>query len=68
MIDPYIQQLMSLDGWVKRYWEMLPDYGTMEATYEAIERQYMGAFGCRKYADFESFRQCFYRFQRNKST
>ena len=68
MIEPHYLELMTLEGWVKRYWEMLPDYETMEATYEAIERQYIFAFGKRKYSDFASFKQCFYRYQKNKQT
>jgi len=67
MIEAHYLELLELSGWVKQYWQMLPDYGTMEATYEALERKYERAFGKRKYSDFDSFRQGFYRYQRNQN-
>lgn len=66
MIEAHYQELLTLDGWVKQYWQMLPDYGCMRETYEALERKYELAFGKRKYGSFESFKVSFYRYNATK--
>jgi len=57
MIEPYIQELLTVEGFIKRYFDMLSDYGTCQETYYAIERQYHSAFGKNKYSNYDTFKQ-----------
>jgi len=56
MIDKYILELLTVEGFIKRYLEMLTDYGSCQHAYEAAERQYEANFGKRKYSDYDTFR------------
>jgi len=56
-IDPYILSLLEFDGFCKLFYQYRKEYATQELAYEATERVYVGHFGKRKYANFESFRE-----------
>jgi hypothetical protein len=56
-IDPNTQKLLTVPGFIDKFWEMLNEYpGNMEGAYNAVERLYQGTFGKRKYANYNSFR------------
>lgn len=67
MIERQYLELLTVEGFIKRYWEMLPDYGNCISAYEAVERQYDWAFGKRKYSDYETFRVTLSRFNSKKN-
>jgi hypothetical protein len=66
MTEPYLQELLTVEGFVKRYLDMLADYGTCQETYAAVERQYFNAFGKNKYKDYDSFKVTLSRYQAKK--
>ena len=61
-IEQHYLDLLTVEGFIKQFWEFLPDCDTMEEAYEATERKYSSAFGKWRYSDFHSFRACYYRF------
>jgi len=61
-IEKHILKLLNTQGFIEKYWEMLSEYSTNEAAYEAAERLYMINFGKQKYKNFESFRVNMSRF------
>ena len=66
MIEKHYLELLEVDGFVKRYFEMLADYDTKIEAYEAVERQYEQAFKKRKYSDYECFKTTLHRWNKRK--
>jgi hypothetical protein len=64
MITPQEQELLSLSGWVKQFHEVVIDCDTMMEAYEILEGRHERAFGKRRYSDFKSFTDCYYRFKK----
>ena len=62
--DPYMLELMTVEGFIKRYQEFCVSYPTYQQAYEAVERQYRAAFGKSKYSDYDTFRVILSRFNR----
>jgi len=61
-LEKHILKLLDTQGFIDKYWEMLGEYSTGEAAYEAAERLHITNFGERKYKNFESFRVNMSRF------
>lgn len=51
------QQKQPFDEFVKEFYRYLSDYDTHEKAYEANERRHKRLFGCRRFKNFQSFRQ-----------
>lgn len=66
MIEKHYLQLLTVDGFIKRYLEMLCDYETCIETYNAVERQHEHAFGKRKYSDYDTFKVTLSRYSKSK--
>lgn len=62
--EPHILKLHTKAGFISRYFNLIQDYGTNEAAYEAAERQYKHFFGERKYSDYDSFRVVLSRYNK----
>jgi uncharacterized protein YktA (UPF0223 family) len=56
MIEEHYLKLMTVKGFIERYWEFIGIYPSHEEAYNAVEKQYEMAFGKRKYSDYTSFR------------
>jgi len=66
MIEQHYLQLLEVDGFIQRYFELMCVYPTAEASYEATERQFQSAFGKRKYSDYTTFRVTLSRWGKKK--
>ncbi len=66
-IPEHLSRLINIEGFTQAFTEMLSYYINQPDAYEAVERQFMRAYGQRKYADFESFRQCRNRYYKSLS-
>jgi hypothetical protein len=66
MIEKHYLDLLTVDGFIRRYFELACSYPTMQAAYDATERQYELAFGKRKYSDYDTFRNTLSRWNKNK--
>jgi hypothetical protein len=66
MIERHYLELLEVEGFIKRYFDMLPDYNTCIETYEAVERQYEQAFHKRKYSDYDTFKVILARWNKAK--
>jgi hypothetical protein len=64
-IPDYILKLQEIKGFTENFIEVLSFYTTQEEAYEAVERIYFRYFQKRKYANFESFRQCRNRYYKS---
>ena len=62
MIEKHILELNTVEGFITRYWEFMCVYPTCRDAYEAVERQHSGAFGKRKYNDYNTFKAVLSRF------
>ena len=51
------EYLKDCEAFTAAFWRRFADFPTQEAAYEDLERFYVYVFGCRRYANFESFRQ-----------
>lgn len=60
--EPHLTQLLTVEGFISRYWELLCFYPSCREAYDAVERQYIGAFGKRKYNDYNTFKAVLSRF------
>ena len=54
-LEPHLQALLTVDGFIKAFWEIRPNYRTKEEAYEIVEQIYEATFGSRKYSSFKSF-------------
>ena len=68
MIEQSALVLLTVEGFIARYYEVLPEWGNNVSAYNAVERQYEWYFGKRKYSDYESFRITLSRFITKKNT
>ncbi len=59
-----IIQLISTDGFMSAFWDIVPNTTTHAEAYEQLETEYHSYFGRNRYSSFESFRIC--RDYRNK--
>lgn len=66
MVEPHLKRLLTQQGFIEAFWEFLSYYQNHEQAYEAVERQYEGEFGQRKYNNFDSFRKCRDKFLQKK--
>lgn len=66
MIEKHYLELMTVDGFISRYWQMIGDYPTCIETYEAVERQHEFAFHKRKYSDYQTFAVTLTRWNKKK--
>ena len=55
-MEKHYEVLKTKEGFIAEYWRMTVDYQKFEDAYEAVERKYTFAFGRRKYANYNSFR------------
>ncbi len=55
MTDKDIIKLINPREFVQAWFNMLPNYPTYVAAYEALEEIYSGYFGRRKYSEYKSF-------------
>lgn len=53
----YVQQLLSVDGFISAYYEELKFHDRYFDAYETIERVHLHFFGKRKYSNYASFQQ-----------
>ncbi len=56
LIDLHIRDLLTPEGFEKKFYEFCVEYDTQFEAYEATERMYETYFGKRKYSEFNSFR------------
>lgn len=66
MIDKHMQKLLTVEGFIERYMEMLPDYWSGLEAYNAAEKQHEMTFGKRKYSDYDTFRVVLSRYNKSK--
>jgi hypothetical protein len=64
-IPDHILKLQNIKGFTENFIEILSFYTNQEDAYEAVERIYFRHFQKRKYANFESFRQCRNRYYKS---
>ena len=50
--------IYSADGFVREFWEQSKNFKTYKETYESVEKEHIDLFGKRKYSDYNSFRVC----------
>lgn len=55
-MEKHYEILKTKEGFVAEFWRMIVDYPDYEKAYEAVERKHIFAFGRRKYANYNSFR------------
>ncbi len=51
-----IIQLVSIEGFIDAFWKEVKNHRTQQEAYEAVESEYEGIFGQRRYSHFNSFR------------
>ena len=60
MIEKHYLDLLTWDGFIKRYQIFLAEFANektqCEKAYEATERMHLAAFGKTKYTNYDSFR------------
>ena len=66
-LDEYSRQLMTIHGFISRFYEMKNYYMTNEEAYEAVERQYSTLTGNRRYKNYGSFKTVFLRMLRKRT-
>jgi len=66
MIEQHYLDLLTVDGFIQRYWDLVCHYPTRIQAYEAVERQYEMAFKKRKYSDYSTFAQTLSRWNKKK--
>jgi len=49
-------ELIYIDEYIKRYYELLPLHPTYEKAWEALEAEYKYAIGRNRYANYATFR------------
>jgi len=50
--------LLNPDGFDKRFWDLAKESKTYKQAYEELEKEYMYHFKKRRYADYNSYRNC----------
>ena len=56
-VPPHATQLLTVEGFIKKYLEFQEEKITHRKAYEKTEKVFNDLFGKRKYKNFESFRQ-----------
>jgi len=65
-LEPQFARLINTKGFIDCFWEMLSEFKTQEAAYEAVEEIHKSIFGKSKYKNFDSFRITMYKFLTTK--
>tara|TARA_R100000781_G_C4047528_1_gene116294 strand:+ start:258 stop:470 length:213 start_codon:yes stop_codon:yes gene_type:complete len=50
--------LLNPDGFDKRFWDLAKESKTYKQAYEELEKEYILHFKKRRYADYNSYRNC----------
>jgi hypothetical protein len=54
----WVLEVLTMDGYIKKYIQMLAEYGNTIEAWEGVERFYVKWFGTNKYSSYDSFRNC----------